>query len=325
MRYKKIEILNSQDEFIPQDELDKKLKEFYRYSLLNFAFVIADVLAGNSVFSHTHPFGKKKSEFENEIKELGEIKAEIIKRVEKYIRKFYSPDSVRVLSNLNPEKREKFYISRFKLKPPFNYIDDTIKGLEEIVNFRDVYPYETSQPVITQALITQAYWPFFGRYRRPFSSANQVSFLLASVMKDKNGIHWKNICNFICWFLANLDGSFYESKLDFPHGKGEDSIGGNTIVLKNQYQKIKGLFCYSKSSDEYFPQKDNRPQKPYLISNPVISVKFYKNKIKTIYRENDKLKVRESLFENDKENNVIREYEKDEEKNESSKPLMEIA
>ncbi len=196
---------------------------------------------------------------------------------------------------------------------------------EEIVNFRDVYPYETSQPVITQALITQAYWPFFGRYRRPFSSANQVSFLLASVMKDKNGIHWKNICNFICWFLANLDGSFYESKLDFPHGKGEDSIGGNTIVLKNQYQKIKGLFCYSKSSDEYFPQKDNRPQKPYLISNPVISVKFYKNKIKTIYRENDKLKVRESLFENDKENNVIREYEKDEEKNESSKPLMEIA
>ena len=57
MRYRKIETLNSQDKLIPQDELDKELKEFYRYSLLNFAFVIADVLAGNSVFSPTHPFG----------------------------------------------------------------------------------------------------------------------------------------------------------------------------------------------------------------------------------------------------------------------------
>jgi len=130
---------------------------------------------------------------------------------------------------------------------------------------------------------------------------------------------WKDISNLIFWFLENLKGSSYESILDFPQQ------GGNTTVLKNQYQKIKHPFCYSSSSYRYFPEKNNGPEKPYLFSNPVISVKFYKNKIKTIYRENDKLKVRESLFENDKENNVIREYEKDEEKNESSKLLMEIA
>ena len=318
MRYRKIETLNSQDKLIPQDELDKELKEFYRYSLLNFAFVIADVLAGNSVFSPTHPFGKKKSEFEREIAELGEIKSEIIKLVEKYIRKFYSPDSVRVLRNLNPEMLKELYILYFKPKLLFNAIDNTIKELEEIVNFRDVYPYKTSKPVITQAIINQAFWPYFRRHRRPFSPANQVSFLFSPVMKDQNGIHWINICDLICWFLEKLYSSSYESILNFT-----DEVC-DPPVLKNQYQKIKGFFSYSRASYEYFPKKNNRPQKPYLFSNPVISVKFYKNKIKTIYRENDKLKVRESFFENDKEYNVIREYEKDEE-NETRELLIEIS
>jgi len=94
--------------------------------------------------------------------------------VEKYIRKFYSPDSVRVLRNLNPEMLKELYISYFKPKLLFNDIDNTIKELEEIVNFRDVYPYETSKPVITQAVITQAFWPYFRRHRRSFSPANQV-------------------------------------------------------------------------------------------------------------------------------------------------------
>jgi len=344
MRYEKIDILNS------RDELDKKLKKLYKYSLLNFAFVIADVLAGTSVFSSTYPFGKKKSEFENEIKELGKIKSKIIKIVEEYISKFYSSDIVRDLSNLNPEEMEKFYISQFKLKPPFNYIDNTIKKLEEIVNSRNVNlkttsqqlinraiinqkfgpsfgkhrrPFNFTDQVIKKAIINQAFWRFFIRHRRSFSPANQVSFLLAPVMKDKNIIHWENIINLICWFLRKLYGSSYESILNFTHD------GGDPTVLKNQYRRIKSLYStlISISSDKYFPHKNNRPEKPYFFLNPVISVKFYKNKIKTIYRENDKLKVRESLFENHKEKNVIREYEKDEEKNESSKfkLLMEIS
>ena len=340
MRYEKIDILNS------RDELDKKLKKLYKYSLLNFAFVIADVLAGNSVFSSTYPFGKKKSKFENEIKELGKIKSKIIKLVEEYIRKFYSSNIVRDLSNLNPEEMEKFYISQFKLKPPFNYIDNTIKKLEEIVNARNVHPNETSQQLINRAIINQKFGPSFGKHRRPFNftdqvikkaiinqafwrffirhsrsfkPANQVSFLLAPVMQDENIIHWENICNLICWFLAKLYRSSYESILKFTHE------GGDPKVLKNQYRRIKGFFCYSSASYEYFPKKNNEPEKPCFLSNPVISVKFYDNKIKTIYKENDKLKVRESRFEHDEEENVIKEYEKDEEENESSNLLMEIA
>jgi len=323
MRYKRIEILDSQDEFIPQNELDKKLKEFYRYSLLNFAFVIADVLAENSVFSPTYPFGKKKSDIEREIADIGKIKSGIIKQVEEYFLKFYSPDKVRVLSNLNPEKMEKFYISWFKLEPLFNDIDNTIKKLEEIVNFRDVYPYETSQPVITRAIINQAFWPYFGRHRRPFSSANQISFLLAPVMRDKNGIHWINICDLIYWFIEYLKVSTHVSRLYF---RRKEEKTGHPKVLKNQYRGIKNPYptLISISSDQYFPHKNNRPEKPYFFSNPVISVKFYDNKIKTIYRRNDKLQVRESRFEHDKENNVIREYEKDGE-NETRELLMEIA
>ncbi len=331
MRYKKIEILNSQDEFISRDELDKKLEEYYGYPLLNFAFVIADVFAENSVFNPTFPFGKKRSDIKREIAELGEIKSEIIKLVEKYFLKFYSPDSVRVLSKLNPEKIEKFYISWFKLKPSFNNIDDSIKRLEEMYNLRNIHPPVATQSlvtdaVITQALITQGFWPFFKKHRRSFSIANQVSFLWSPVLRDKNWIHWGNICNLICWFLENLEGSTYESKLDFPHGKEEEAIGGNINVLKNQYRRIKKPYStlISTSSDQYFPHKNNRPEKPYLFSNPVISVKFYHNKIKAIYKEKDILKVRQTLLKPDRKEHEIREYKKDEEKKETSCQLLEI-
>lgn len=323
MRYK-FHIENDME----QDELDKKLKEFYRYSLLNFAFVIADVLAENSVFGPTYPFGKKRSDIKREIAEIGEIKSGIIKLLEKYFLKFYSPDSVRVLSKLNPEKMEKFYISWFKLKPLFNDIDDSIKRLEEMFNLRNIHPPVLSQSlvtdaVITQAIITQCFWPFFKKHRRSFSIANQVSFLLASVMRDKYGIHWRNICDLIYWFMEYLEGSTYVSRLYFRRKKEKT---GSPKVLKNQYKGIKKPYStlISTSSGQYFPHKNNRPEKPYLFSNPVISVKFYYNKIKTIYKENDKLKVRQSLLEPDKKEHEIREYEKEEEKKEVSKCVLEI-
>jgi len=314
------------------DELDKNLKKFYKYPLLNFAFVIADVLAENSVFSPAYPFGKKRSDIKREIAEIGEIKSGIIKLLEKYFLKFYSPDSVRVLSNLNPEKMEKFYISWFKLKPLFNDIDNSIKRLEEMFNLRNIHPPVLSQSlvtdaVITQAIITQCFWPFFKKHKRSFSIANQVSFLWSPVLRDKNFIHWRNICNLICWFLENLEGSTYESKLDFPHGKKEADIGGNINVLKNQYRRIKKSYwsIINLHSDTCcFPHKNNRPEKPCLFSNPVISVKFYHNKIKTIYKEKNKLKVRETLFEHSRKKHEIREYEKDEEKKEVSKWVWEI-
>lgn len=297
-----------------QDELSNKLKENYRFPLLNFAFVISDVLAENSIFSPTFLFGKKISDIKREIAELKETKSEIKKLVENYLFKFYFPYSAKVLRELSPEKLEKLYISEFKLKPFFNNIDDSIKELEKKINIRKIDPV---------ANITL--WPFFRKHRRSFSFTNQISFLWASVLREKNGIHWANICDLLNWFYEHLEDSTYKSKLCFLRKEKDEKVG-YPKVLKNQYRRIKKSYRYqlaSSSNHHYFPHK-NKPEKPYLFSNPVISIKFYHNKIKTIYKEKNKLKVRETLFEHSRKKHEIREYEKDEEKKEISKWVWEI-
>jgi len=315
-----------------KDELDEKLKEYYKYPLLNFAFVIADVFAEKSVFSPKFPVGKKRSDIKNEIVALCGIKSKLMKLVEDYVLKFYSSGSVKVLKNLNPEKRKKFYISEFRLKPTFNYIDDYIKGLEEMIDLHHIHSIDSihssvDDEYIINALIVRCFGPFFKKHKRSFSVPNQVSFLWSPVIRG-NKIHWRNICNLICWFLEYLEGSTYKSKLDFPHGKNEEKIGANINVLKNQYQRIKEAYSsliHTSCNLNYFPCKNNKPEKPYLFSEPVISVKYFHNKIKTIFKEKDKLMVRQTTFiEPERREHEIRQYEKDEEKKENSRLILEI-
>ncbi len=194
MRYKKIEFLNDRNEFISRDELNEKLLVFCEYPLLNFAFVIANVLAENSVSSPIYPFGKKITDVLREISELADIKAEIIKLVEKYFLTSYPPDCVRFLSTLDPIKIKKFYISEFRLKSLFNYIDEAIKRLEEMINLSIVHQV-IPNAVVAQAIKVRAraYWPFYKKHRRPFSVATQVSSLWSLVLRHKNAIHWQNI------------------------------------------------------------------------------------------------------------------------------------
>ena len=54
--------------------------------------------------------------------------------------------------------------------------------------------------------------------------------------------------------------------------------------------------------------KKNKPTRPIFLSYPIVSVNFYKNKINTIFKENDDLKVRQTIFKLDRIENKISDY-----------------
>lgn len=320
MKYKRINI-----EEIDKDELNEKLIEKYGFPLLNFASVISDVIAEHSIFRKTIN-GKRVSDIKREIEELSKIKQGVIDKLKAYFFKYYPPDFYKSLIKINPEQRKIFFISEFKLMPFFDSINKLIKSLKALENALKFKPDST-----------MVLWPDFKGEKRSFSFANQISFFWVSVIRDKNGIHWQSILDLISWFLENLEDSTYESKLDFPHGKEEKEIGGNIDVLKNQYQKIKIQYFFPiilsykyihfpiKRANPLFPMGSeidlNDPLKGRM---PVISIKFYKNKIKTIFKENNNLKVRETVFEKNKPTSEIRNYHQEEEKLEGENLLLEI-
>lgn len=295
MKYKQIYIEEIEDE----DELNRELKKNYGFSLLNFAYVIADVLAEVSVFSKM-PHGRKISDIKREIQDLYKIK-------------------------------KKFYNSEFKQNPLSRLLDEHIKNLEDIVNAYEKKPDLTLLP-----------WPEINIYSRSFSLTNQIAFLWSPAMRGRSGVHWANICNVIYWFLEELKGSIYKSKLYFLR-KRYKAKSGYPKVLKNQYQKIKLQYFLPiiiSSTCIYFPFKGFHPlflkgtdidlNNPLRSGWPINSIKFYKNKIKTIFnvspgKRNNNLKVSETVFRKNKPTSEIRDYHQEEENIETDKLLLDIS
>lgn len=313
MKYKQIKIESS------QEELEKDLKEYYGPSLVNFAYVIADVLAEETIFTKK-VYGRKISDIKKEREDLISIKEELLKSLKSYTAKYFHPDLFKTQKKTSFKIQNEFYINEFRLKPFFNWIDECIKKLEKMMNIFEQKPDSGFIP-----------WPDFKPDKRPFSYANQIAFLWSSALYDKNGIHWANICNLISWFLECLEDTSYKEKLYFGR---KDEISGYPRVVKNQYQKIKksySFFMLLASCLIYFPFKKEKPLYPkatgiYKLGEgyQVISVKFYKRKIKTIFDEDGKLKTRETLLEKDKYHSIIRVYDQDEEDSEGDKLLLEV-
>ena len=323
MRYK-FEIKFDMD----KDELNQRLKENYGYSLINFAYVIADVLAEDTIFNKTIS-GRKLSDIKEEIETLKKIKRIVIKSLDNYFIKYYDPDFPHSKIENYPELKEMLYGYNFKLEQFFNYVDNLIKPKKEII---DMHDKEVPFP-----------WPGKSKYTRPFSNANQISLLWSRAMrspvlnKKKFHIQWANICNLISWFIESLEGSSYVSKLYF---RRKEEIAGYPKVLKNLYRKIINVYGIPLVISEmyiYFPYGDRKPLIPCEKTDfsdsiakgyPVTSIKFYENNIKTIFKKNGKLIVRETLIEKSKVYKYYSQeqnYDEDEEHKDVDKLLLNIS
>lgn len=314
MKYKKIKFLNHEEEFISPDELNKELQEQYKYPLLNFAFVIAEVLDGLPPFSKII-LGRKITAMKKEIDDLEIIKQRVIKDLESHAKKHFQSD---ISDDYTIEVLKMLLIQHLNLTPFF----------ESINNFKGVL--DEFKPLFKRGPLTSEFLPL----SQPISCAYQISFLWAIVMSNKY-VHWLNIQSFLAWFLYHFDGSAYEKKLEFPREKDGKKIGANIDILKNAYMGFKSLYGFHSLLYRliYFPSRTKRPFFPKPGAKdieepeghfPIISIKFYKNKIKTILEVEGKLKVRETKFERGKPESAIRDYEKREEKKDGSALLLEI-
>jgi hypothetical protein len=169
MRY-----LISIEDRMEQDDLDRDLRRDYAFSLLNFAAVIADVLAESSIFS-MNIWSIAKKDVKNKYLELTKIKKKII---------YLSKDP----------KLQSFSNTREDLSKLASSIDKTAKAFLKV------------NRAIDECMLT----PRRQVKPRLIKKSNQVGLLCASAMRGKNNsIHWKNIQNLFNWFLEHLQGADY--------------------------------------------------------------------------------------------------------------------
>ena len=324
-------------------DLDEKLKEIYGFPLLNFAYVIADVLAEDTIFIKTIG-GRSYKSMKSEIERLQHIKSDLIKNLERHFTKYLPSIYDQKFKNLNSKNKEAFFLVGFKLKPFFDTLNRFIRPLEKRMKVLENIPL--------------SFFRLPDRTKTPttFSYANQISFLwslkISSLHKEepihqiksrrdlfnvafpeKLKIHWTKIIDLINWFNQKLKKATYKKKLYF-HRK-EDEITGHPKVLKNQFEAIRGQYItliLIESFYKYFPSTSNAFWLDETIDiysspkgKPIIAIKFYKNKIKTIFKDMDKLSVRETSFEKGKPISVFRDYVYEEEQPDRKNLLLEIS
>lgn len=309
-------------------DLNSKLLECYKFPLLNFAFIISDVLAENSVFSSKFYFGRSIKSIRKGTNELKELRSRILGTLEEYFLNYEPTLIADAFKERSDEVRKNFIIENFYLKPFLQKLDNYIQKSESILNIRKSHPAANI-----------SFWPLFKEGRKQdLAKNNQIAFLWAQTIR-KGGVHWRNICNLFAWFLEFLDESNYAEYLHFKRKRKdedwreyeeyekEEGISPNYEVLKARYSQIKKTYRYllhSTSKVLYFSKKNGKHERPLCFANSVVSVEFYKDKIRTIYKMDDKLGVRDVTFQRSGFKQEIKEYDKEDSKKEKNWLLLKI-
>lgn len=299
--------------------LDEELRRHYNYPLINFAYVFADVIADDTVFSKTVG-GRRISEVAREKKALTNLRKDIVRILKSYSSGFL-PDEIKRILQKNELILEKLIIMQFDAFPFIKNIDARIAALDRILNIYQKKPEDSFFP-----------WPIKTSTRQ-FNPANQISFLCAQSIRGNNGIHWVNICDLITWFARRLRTAKYKTKLHFGR-EDEDEISGYPKVLKNQYVRIKNdylLILFLSAELLYFPHVSKRPLFHTIetidLDNPskgfpILTIEFYKDRVRTVYKEPNNLKLRETIFK--KKESLIEIKNLDEGEKEPGKLLLQI-
>lgn len=303
-----------------QSEIDTQLKQDFWYPLLNYGFVIARVLEGLPVFSKAVG-GKKISDFLNEINNLKKIRGDVLKILGSHSKKHHPENVQELYEKMTPPTQKLFLIEAFDMGPFFKSTNERIELCQGVI--------EELKPPLRKVFKTREFLPLF----QPISNVNQIIYLWAEVMKISGEIHWQDIINLHMWFLDSLEGAHYLKKLDYPRRKKQKWIGGNINVLRNGYKSFKLTYGVNTFLFRlrYFPFEAKRPYflKPNADNSfapedqfPIKSVRFYEDRIKTIFKDDRKLKVRETIFKHNKSKTSFGDYEKD--SKEKSKLLLAV-
>lgn len=303
-----------------QSEIDTQLKQDFRYPLLNYGFVIVNVLDGLTVFSKAVR-GKKISDFINERDDLKKIRNNILKIMGRHSKKHQTEDVLKLYEKMSPPTQKLFLIEAFDMGSFFKLTNERIELCQTII--------DKLKPPLRKVFKNPEFLPLF----QPISNVNQIIYLWAEVMQKSGDIHWQDIINVHAWFIDSLEGAHYLRELDYPTRKKEIGVGGNINVLKNGYKSFKytygvNTFLYRLN---YFPFDAKRPY--FLNPNadnsltsdgqfPIKSVRFYEDRVKTIFKDDRKIKVRETIFEHNKSTTSSRDYKKN--YKEKSKLLLSI-
>ena len=336
MRYN-FEICYDADE----DDLNSILIKHYGFPLLNFASVIADVLSEKTIFAKKSVSIGNRLAKENLVS-INRIKSELVGKLDRYVTKYIPPNS---LEKPSAEDNETVIITAFKLGPFIEILDKLRKRFEANIGGSE----RKNSGIL---------WPDRSKWFRPFSPANQISFIWAQAMwsmtrkqsprvrdrlqelfdrlypgkvqiPEKVQIHWSKIINLITWFYERLEKATYANKLCF---KRKDEIAGHIRVLKNQYEEIKSeylwplmitrlYFNFPPYQNPIWPNKKNEFSR-VPEGDPIIAIEFYKNEIKRYIKHKDRVVVNEITFKNGKPVSIVREYYQKEEKIDRRTPLL---
>ena len=276
------------------------MEEHYGFSLINFANVIADVLAERTIFSQSRYCKSVYNKLQREMDALNDVKKLLLRKLKKYLSIFLENRETKDGIQLDQLSDDEI-VDYFGLREFFNRIDCIKKNPEE-------------ENIFSRLLVTSSYHKeLFLKSRKPITPINQlVNFFAMVIFKPKiliepdgrvtrasTKIDWEDISTLLTWFYQKLEKSVYGKKLSFQR---KHDFSGWPDTLKVQYSKIgknyrPALIGYC--INDYFP-KEKGPS--------IISIAFYRKRIKKIFQGDQGLIVLEYIFGEGRPLEIKREY-----------------
>jgi hypothetical protein len=305
---------------------------YFGYRLINFANVIADVLAENTIFSYVRQYSSVVKKIRREIDALKSIKIVLLQKLRKYFVILQDNRAVAEIIHIDQISDDEI-IDNFGLRAFHDEIGSKILEREEEIS--KIMP-----------LVTSSYHrDLFLKSRKPITPVNQLVYFFSMVMfkpdilfepdgrvtRATYKVKWEDMITLLTWFGGKLNKSVYVKKLYF---KRKDDISGWPDTLKVQYSRIGKKFrpaLIKYCTNYYFPKGAT----PFLLDNysndnvmhapwPIMSVVFYRNRIIKKVKGDNGLKVLEYRFDKGKPKEIFRGSSQEIGDNDKKGKILEI-
>ena len=258
-----------------KDELKNALEQNYDFSLLNYASVIADVLAGDTILTR-NVAGWRKIDFD--------ARQEFLKREIKHIEEVLETK----LFGWDPDIEERLR----KISKAFKEIMDKYKTAVD--TFVENFPM-----------------PYMQGRQRAFGKAYQIGILWASGLINKNDKPlWQEIATLFLFFVKFLKDTSYFKILELVETEYLKNLYYKLIKKYSLALKMFPKIYYF----PFFGGKPHSPnvtetlRDKGMFARPIISISFYEKKITTVFESDKKQMKRETSFKGDRPYSIISNY-----------------
>ncbi len=201
----------------------EKLDGFLHYLLLNYAHVLAEALMES--FGGYPFYGMKKSEIDDELKDIDKAHKEIMHRAHNRIIKY---PIFKGYEDLKTEKeRKEFVIEKCKLKPHLEFLTQRKEVLKQ---YKKILSSEKSRrkPIEKKFKISSIWalmlrrrervvWPDVVRVYNKKSSTGQIRVRSSIWQKIVSSADWPNVVGLLDWFHNKLKDTTYGGELELQH------------------------------------------------------------------------------------------------------------